>query len=185
MIWAKNKDKKKKLKTITDDMTPREKEQVLEYKKRVIRRWAIVVGLLALATFGFLFMTLLDHVIKGTPDGGLEINYNKLDAKLAWLGAEIRDLDATISSALGLTSSEGVLVNNVTSGSPADQVGLQRGDVIISLDGSKVVDTLQIQDRLRKLKPGDTVKLVLDKVNGGKKNVYVTLGVKPDDDANN
>jgi len=183
MIWAKNKDKKKKLKTITDDMTPREKEQVLEYKKRVIRRWAIVVGLLALATFGFLFMTLLDHVIKGAPDGGLEINYNKLDAKLAWLGAEIRDLDATISSALGLTSSEGVLVNNVTSGSPADQVGLQRGDVIISLDGSKVVDTLQIQDRLRKLKPGDTVKLVLDKVNGGKKNVYVTLGVKPDDDA--
>ena len=43
MIWKKNKDKKKK--TITDDMTPREKEQVLEYKKRVIRRWAIVIGL--------------------------------------------------------------------------------------------------------------------------------------------
>jgi len=35
---------KKAKKKITDDMTPREKEQVLEYKKRVIRRWAIVAG---------------------------------------------------------------------------------------------------------------------------------------------
>jgi len=179
MIWKKNKDKTKKLKTITDDMTPREKEQVLEYKKRVIRRWAIVVGLLALATFGFLFMTLFDHVLKGTADGGLEINYNKLDSKLAWLGSEIQELDATISDALNLTANTGVLVNGITPGSPADVAGLQRGDVIVSMNGVNIVDSFQVQDLISELEPGDTVRLLVDTVNGGMRNVYITLGVQP------
>jgi len=179
MIW-KN-DKKKK--TITDNMTPREKEQVLEYKKRVIRRWAIVAGLLALATFGFLFMTLLDHVLKGTADGGLEINYSKLDSKLAWLGSEIQELDATISDALHLTADTGVLINGVVPGSPADMAGLQRGDVIVSMNGADIVDSFQIQDLISDLEPGDTVRLLVDTIAGGMKNVYVTLGVQPDDTA--
>jgi len=175
MIWKK--DKKK----ITDDMTPREAEQVLEYKKRVLRRWAIVVGLLALAAFGLLAMDLLDRVLKGAPGGGLEINYNKVEEKLAWLGSEIRDLDATISDALHLTSTDGVLVNNVTPGSPADQAGLQRGDVILDVDGTDITDSFQIQDQIRQRDPGDTVRLVVDTASGGKRNVYVTLGSKPDD----
>jgi len=179
MIWKKNKDKTKK--TITDDMTPREKEKVLEYKKRVIRRWAIVVGLLALATFGFLFMTLIDHVLKGTADGGLEINYSKLDSKLAWLGSEIQELDATISDALNLTADTGVLINDVVPGSPADVAGLQRGDVIVSMNGVDILDSFQIQDIVSDLDPGDTAKLVIDTVDGGMRNVYVTLGAKPDD----
>jgi len=175
MIWKKVKKK------ITDDMTPREKEQVLEYKKCVLRRWAIVTGLLALVAMGCLGMTLLDRVLKGAPGGGLEINYNKVDEKLAWLGSEIRDLDATISNALHLTSTDGVLVNNVTPGSPADRAGLGRGDVIISMNGTQIADSFQIQDQIRQRLPGDTVKLVVDTASGGKRNVYVTLGAKPDE----
>jgi predicted Fe-Mo cluster-binding NifX family protein len=175
MIWKKEKKK------ITDDMTPKEAEQVLEYKKRVLRRWAIAIGLLALATFGFLAMTIFDHFLKGAPDGGLEINYNKVDEKLAWLGSEIRDLDATISDALHLTSTNGVLVNNVTPGSPADQAGLARGDVILSINGTQITDSYQIQNRIRELDPGDTIRLVVDTASSGKRNIYVTLGSKPDD----
>jgi len=178
MIWKQSKDKKKK--TITDDMTPRETEQVLEHKKRVLRRWAIVIGLLALVAMGCLGMTLLDRVLTGAPGGGLEINYNKVESKIAWLGSEIRDLDATISDALGLASNDGVLINYVTPGSPADVAGLERGDVILSVNGTKITDSFQIQDQLRRRDPGDTVKLVVDTASGGKRNVYVTLGAKPD-----
>jgi len=177
MIWRKNK------KEITDDMTPKEAEQVLEHKKRVLRRWAIVIGLLALVAMGCLGMTLLDRVLKGAPGGGLEINYNKVEEKIAWLGSEIRDLDATISDALHLTSTNGVLVNNVTPGSPADRAGLARGDVILSFNGTQITDSYQIQDRIRELDPGDTARLVVDTASSGKRNIYVTLGSKPDDDA--
>ncbi len=177
MLWKKDKKKKK----ITDDMTPKEKEQVLEYKKKVLRRWAIVIGLLALAAFGFLAMDLLDRVLKGAPGGGLEINYSKVEEKIAWLGSEIRDLDATVSDALHLTSTSGVLVNNVTPGSPADQAGLARGDVIHSLNGTQITDSYQIQDQILELDPGDTVRLVVDTASGGKRNIYVTLGSKSDD----
>lgn len=175
MIWRKNK------KEITDDMTPREAEQVLEHKKRVIRRWAIVIGLLALVAMGSLALTILDHFLKGSADGIPEINYKKVESDLAWLGSEIRDLDATISDALHLTSTSGVLVNNVTPGSPADQAGLARGDVILSINGTQITDSYQIQDRIRELDPGDTVRLVVDTASGGKRNIYATLGSKPDD----
>ncbi|MFC1675487.1 NifB/NifX family molybdenum-iron cluster-binding protein [Planctomycetota bacterium] len=178
MIWKKDKKMKK---TITDDMTPKEKEQVLEYKKKVLKRWAIVTGLVALAAFGYLFMTLLDHVLKDTADGGVEINYSKLDTKLAWLGSEIQELDATISDALHLTADTGVLINNVVPGSPAEVAGLQRGDVIVSMNGVDILDSFQIQDIISDLEPGDTAKLVIDNVDGGLQNVYVTLGVQPDD----
>ena len=109
MIWKRDKKRKK---IITDDMTPREVEKLLNHKKRVIQIWAVVAGLMALATFGFLAMTIFDHFLKGSSDGGLEINYSKVDEKLAWLGSEIRDLDATISEALYLTSTNGVLINH-------------------------------------------------------------------------
>ena len=177
MIWKKGKKK------ITDDMTPREKEKVLEHKKRVLQCWAIVIGLLALVAFGSLALTILDHFLKGSTDGIPEINYKKVESDLAWLGSEIRDLDATISDALGLTSNDGVLVNNVTPGSPADSAGLARGDVIISMNGTQIADSFQIQDQIQELDPGDTVRLVVDTASSGKRNIYVTLGSKPDDDA--
>jgi predicted Fe-Mo cluster-binding NifX family protein len=175
MTWRKNK------KEITDDMTPREAEQVLEHKKRVIKRWAIVIGLLALMAMGSLALIILDHFLKGSTDGIPEINYKKVESDLAWLGSEIRDLDATISDALHLTSTSGVLVNNVTPGSPAYQAGLARGDVILSINGTQITDSYQIQDRIRELDPGDTARLVVDTASGGKRNIYVTLGSKPDD----
>ena len=179
MIWKNNKNKTKK--TITDDMTPREKEQVLEYKKRVIRRWAIVIGLLALAGMGSAGFIILDHFLKGTPDGVVEINYKKVDSTIAWLGSEIQELDATISDALNLTANTGVLINGVMPGSPSDLAGLQRGDVIVSMNGVNIVDSFQVQDLISELEPDDTVKLLVDTVNGGMRNVYVTLGAKPDD----
>ena len=163
------------------EMTHEEKLKGLERKKRVLKRWAIVIGVLALASFGALGMTILDRVLKGAPDGGLEINWSKVDQKLAWLGGEIRDIDETISEQLSLTSTDGVLINDVTPGSPADNAGLERGDVILSANGTEIVDSLQIQEEILNYAPGDTVRLYVDKANSGRRNVYVEFGAAPSD----
>ena len=36
--------------------------------------------------------------------------------------------------------SKGIVVTNVAAGSPADAMGLQKGDIIVSLDGRAITD---------------------------------------------
>jgi len=152
---------------------------VLEQKKRVLRRWAIAVGVLAVLSLIGLGGMILDRVLKGAPEGGLEINVNKVEKKLAWLGSQVRDINETVSEALGLSSTQGVLVNDVTKGSPADKAGLERGDVILAFDGTEITDSFHIQGEILECEPGDVVKLLVDKADGGRKLVYVELGTEP------
>jgi len=162
-------------------MTHEEKVKLLDHKKRVLRRWAIVIGILAMASFAALGMTILDRVLKGTADGGLEINWPKVDKKLGWLGAEIQDVTDTIREQFSLTSTDGVIISSVTPDSPADDAGLQNGDVILAINETAVVNTLQIQQEIAGYAPGETVRLYVDKANGGRRALYVEFGVDPSD----
>lgn len=53
-------------------------------------------------------------------------------------GIIVSDLDPPTASRLGLWCEEGVVVDGVAPGSAAESVGLQRKDVILSLNGDKV-----------------------------------------------
>jgi len=56
----------------------------------------------------------------------------------AWLGVYIQEVTPEIAKQLGLKEAKGALVSDVIPGSPADKVGIKRGDVIIEFDGKKV-----------------------------------------------
>jgi serine protease Do len=68
---------------------------------------------------------------KGRPDMG-------------WLGVTAQSLTPDLAAAIGLTEPIGALVNGVTKGGPADKAGLKRGDVIVELDGKKILDPAEI-----------------------------------------
>jgi serine protease Do len=55
-----------------------------------------------------------------------------------WIGVSIQTVTAGIATALGLKEARGVLVSDTVPGGPAEQGGLQKGDVIIAFDGKKV-----------------------------------------------
>ena len=55
-----------------------------------------------------------------------------------WLGVVIEDVDAETAEALGMGAAGGVLVANVTGGSPAEAAGIRVGDVIVGFDGAEV-----------------------------------------------
>ncbi len=61
----------------------------------------------------------------------------------------------------GMQASSGLIVLSVEPGSPADQAGLQLGDVLVSLDGKPVSDIDELQIVLRGETVGRTVRAVL------------------------
>jgi len=54
---------------------------------------------------------------------------------------------------------EGVIVYQVTPGSPAEESGLKQGDIIISINDAKISNMRQLQKELYKYRPGDVARL--------------------------
>ena len=100
----------------------------------------------------------------------------------AFIGVETLPVGGNLADALDLPVQEGLLVETVTRGGPADQAGIRGGDriaqagmrrfyvggdVITEIDGQKVASQLDISLALNHKKPGDTVNVTL--YRGGKK----------------
>jgi len=60
----------------------------------------------------------------------------------------------------------GVYINEVESGSPAEKAGLQAGDIIVEADGSVITSTSQLQSIINAKSVGDTVALKVYRVEG-------------------
>lgn len=54
---------------------------------------------------------------------------------------------------------EGVVINNVRPGSPADKAGLRSGDVIVAIDGKPVKSGDELMDAIAGTAPGTTVRV--------------------------
>ena len=57
-----------------------------------------------------------------------------------WLGVNIQSVTDEIAESLGLDKPRGALIASVHDGGPAQQAGIQPGDVVLSFDGKDVVD---------------------------------------------
>jgi Zn-dependent M28 family amino/carboxypeptidase len=83
----------------------------------------------------------------------------------AWLGT-IPDMSS---------SPGGVRLNGVRSGSPAEQAGMQAGDILVQIGEHEFTDLYGMTDALRAHKPGDMVKLVVLR-DGERVELSTTLG---------
>lgn len=76
---------------------------------------------------------------------------------------------------------EGAFVRKVEIDSPAMEVGIAAGDIIVGLDGSKMGSAAEVEESLRKYKPDDEVPLTLLRSAGDEYkeiNVTVKLGLR-------
>jgi len=76
-----------------------------------------------------------------------------------YLGISDIDLNPAIAAQLRITEQEGIVIRRVVRGSPADQAGLQRLDVVTAVDGKSLSGDSDLQRILRDHKPGDTLSL--------------------------
>ncbi len=77
----------------------------------------------------------------------------------AFLGVSIQDLDAETARELNLPNAEGALINRIATGGAAADAKLEIGDVIISVNGSKVRSTSELQEYVGRFRPGESISL--------------------------
>ncbi len=75
------------------------------------------------------------------------------------LGIYVQNLTLRVAQANKLSSEEGVVVVGIMKGSPAEQSGLQRGDLIIGLNKQTVKNVTELQSLVAKLPLGSAVTL--------------------------
>jgi S1-C subfamily serine protease len=115
------------------------------------------------------------------------------EVKHAYLGISGGSITPDLARALKLPVDEGVLVNEVVKGGPADEAGLQGGDtsatiegasfrlggdVITEVNGKKIGGMEEVINAVNAASPGDKMELTVDR-NGHSKKITVTLGVRP------
>jgi serine protease Do len=67
-----------------------------------------------------------------------------------WIGISYVKITRQLAQYYRLATTEGVLIANVESHSPAGYAGLRKGDIIESVDGKRIDDTVEISLNLRK-----------------------------------
>jgi len=98
----------------------------------------------------------------------------KPEQQHGWLGVYSENLSEPMLIALNIEG--GVLVTSVVEESPAQKVGLEKGDVLLTVDGQKVEDPGSLRDVIGE-RPEKTVNIALRR-RGAPKTVSVTLGVR-------
>ena len=83
-----------------------------------------------------------------------------------WLGVTIQKMTTELAESLGLDEPNGALVADVTTDSPADRGGLERGDVIVSYDGHTVKENADLPLLVANTQVGTQVPI--DVVRDGK-----------------
>jgi serine protease Do len=95
-----------------------------------------------------------------------------------YLGFYAQDVTPEIAKSLGLQRAQGAIITQVERGSPADQAGLQPGDVILEMNGNPIENYTEFRTAVAAMRPGTTVQLLVWR-DGRTFERNVTLGERP------
>ena len=99
--------------------------------------------------------------LAGSPDN---------ESDLSEYGLRAQNLTPDLAQQLGIEEGEGVIITQVEPGSPAEEAGLKRGDVVIEVDRKEVTSLAELRSRL-----SDVDKSALMLIRRGDSTIYVPL----------
>ena len=79
----------------------------------------------------------------------------------AFIGVSIRDLNGKLAAEKGLKTTEGAYVNGLTQGGAAYDAGIREGDIIVAVDGVKVRNVPELQEKIGEYRPGDLAQVTV------------------------
>jgi serine protease Do len=95
-----------------------------------------------------------------------------------YLGLLPQDVTPALAKAFHVQDTNGALVGGVTPDSPASRANLQRGDIIVAVNGAPVSDANALRMKIGMMAPNSAVTLKVMR-NGAMQNINVTLGEYP------
>ena len=75
------------------------------------------------------------------------------------LGVSAQDLTPDLAEAFDLRERSGVVITRVESGSPADQAGIETGDIVLAVNGRGIRQVSDLRNAIGLLRVGETVTL--------------------------
>lgn len=105
------------------------------------------------------------------------VEYGRVDR--GYLGAMIQDLTKELAKSFGFDGEGGVLIGDVTSGGPAEQAGLQSGDIVLKFNGRAMRDAAQLRNTVAATRPETRVEVEVFR-SGERRKVPVIIGLLDD-----
>jgi serine protease Do len=96
----------------------------------------------------------------------------------AWLGVQIQEISPEIAGSLGLTSTRGALVADVTPNSPAAKAGIKQGDVVLRYNNRDVDQQRDLPRLVAETPVGSTAPITVWR-NGRTEQLQATVGKMP------
>ncbi len=91
-----------------------------------------------------------------------------------YLGVLIRDVDGNFAKEKGLNLTEGAYIENVVEDGAAAKAGIKPGDVVISVEGTRVRQASELQEHVARHRPGDKIAVAVNR-NGSVKEFAPVL----------
>jgi serine protease Do len=95
-----------------------------------------------------------------------------------WLGVMIQDITLDLARYFGLNATKGVLISDITKGSPAEKADLKRGDVISRINGKDAENAHMLFRFVASTAPNTKVKIDIIR-DGKEKTIELTIGTMP------
>jgi serine protease Do len=92
-----------------------------------------------------------------------------------WLGVMIQNVTPEIKKLFNLDEEKGALVSDVVAGGPADKAGIERGDVIVAVDGKEIKEMKELPYLIASIPVDKTVTVDVIR-KGESKRIQVTIG---------
>ncbi len=96
----------------------------------------------------------------------------------AYLGIVPQDVTPAIAKAFGQTETRGALVGDVSPNSPAQKSGLEKGDIVLDVNGKPIADSNALRMEISMMQPETSVNLRVSR-NGTQRDVAVRLSELP------
>jgi S1-C subfamily serine protease len=83
------------------------------------------------------------------------------EVQRALLGVTIKNIDDELAKKLKLGKMDGIYVEETSDDGAARQAGIKKGDVIVSINSTKVNSVAELQEQIGKHRPGDQVAVTV------------------------